>query len=170
MEKKRQYCRKFSIRCGWSSGKNIAGKGKKSMNPSQRSNSFKKWTAGSVFLLFLFIAAALGIGSCWIPCDPSGIYYSTAFECLHTNNRGFCIITKERLIYVVNYDEDIDPNSIKILFRGPLVLMEDGKYGLKDSSGRVFLTMKSYWWGLKIYADRGDMLYGWRQFGIKPPQ
>ena len=118
----------------------------------------------------VLIVAALGIGSCRIPCAPSGIYYSTAFECLHENNRGFCIITKERLIYVVNYDEDQDPNSIKILFRGPLALMEDGKYGLKDPSGKVLLTMKSYWWGLKIYADRGDMLYGWRQFGIKPPQ
>ena len=138
-----------------------AGSGQSQKGEAGRTG--KSFKSAAVIVL---IVAALGIGSCWIPCSPSGIYYSTACECLHPNNRGFCIITKDKLIYVVNYDED--RNSIQTLYQGSLSVMDDGKYCLKDPAGKVFLTMKSYWWGLKIYdPDRGDMLYGWRQFGIK---
>ena len=68
MEKKRQYCRKFSIRCGWLSGKNMAGKGK-TMNFAQRSNSLKKWTAGSFFLLSLFFLPTLSAEERILSCQ-----------------------------------------------------------------------------------------------------
>ena len=124
------------------------------------SKKVKRLSCYGIVMVLLIIAFAI------IPCTPSGIYYSKAFEVLHSNNRGACIITKYKIFYVINYDEDRD--SFTVLEHGKLKRVNDGEYYLiQDAEGTTLLKIKSFLWGLKIYHE-DEILYAYRQVGIKP--
>ena len=109
----------------------------------------------------------IAIVSCCIPSPPRGIYYSTLFESLHDNNRGCCIITKSKIFYVINYDEDF--NSIQVLASGTIEKKDNDTFIFKCQSGGVLpMTIKSYWWGLKIFVEfEKENKIAFRQFGLK---
>lgn len=117
----------------------------------------------------MVIVICMVIVSCYIPCPPKGIYYSTLFECLHDNNRGCCIITKSLIFYIINYDEDF--NSIQVLANGTIEKKDNGTYIFKCQSGKILpMTIKSYWWGLKIFVEsEKENKIAFRQFGLKTP-
>lgn len=116
-------------------------------------------------LLIALLAAAF-ILSLNVRCSPEGLYFSEMFEALCPNNKGFCIITKFDVCYFVNYMEDtreigvLASGSVKRLARGDVVL----EY---SHCGHDYdMRMETFWWGVKIYSDHGEIWLGWRRFGI----